>query len=120
MANLSSSIEHLMNLIASECIYKEAGLVLHAQLVAVNIKDDMLELKFKRLPSPGFTPRPIRTFTCSSVQEFLSFRSNRICSSLIGIEIFFRKSEVKDIVKFMASKPDGQAFIRKLREYRRN
>jgi hypothetical protein len=119
MANLSSSIEHLMKLIGCECIYKESGLVLHAQLIAININGDMLELKFKRLPSPGFTPRNIRTFTCSSVMEYLSFGKNRICGSLINQEIFFRKSDVKEIVQFMATRPDAGSFIRKLREYRK-
>ena len=119
MANLSSSLEHLMKMIGCECIYKENGLVLHAELLAVNIKEDMLELKFKRIPSPGFTPRNIRTFTCSSVSEFISFRVNRITGSMIGLEIFFRKSEVKDIVDFMKTSPDADSFIRKIREYRK-
>ena len=118
MANLSSSIEHLMKLIGCECIYKESGLVLHAQLLAISINGDMLELKFKRLPSPGFTPRTIRNFTCSSVSDYLSFGRNRICGSLVNQEIFFRKSDVKEIVQFMATMPDADSFLRKIRGYR--
>jgi hypothetical protein len=118
MARLSTSLKQVMDLIGCECVYKERGLVLHAELIAVSIKGEMLGLKFKQLASPGFSKRSIRTFTFECVREYVSFHKNRICSSLIGAEIFFQKSEVKELVLFMETMPDGQSFIRKLREYR--
>lgn len=119
MARLSTSLKQVMDLIGCECVYKERSLVLHAELIAVSIKGDMLELKFKPLASPGFSEHSGRTFTFGCTREYVSFHKNRICSSLIGAEIFFQKAEVKELVMFMETMPDGQSFILKLREYRR-
>jgi hypothetical protein len=120
MANLGSSLKHLLGFLGRECIYKENGVLLHVQLLGIAIKADMLELKFKRLSTPGFSRRSMRTFTWSCVSEFISFRANRINSSLIGSEIFFRPSEVKELVEFMATIPDDGAFIQKVRTYRKD
>jgi hypothetical protein len=96
----------------------ESGMMMHAKLLAINIDGDMHELKFKRLPSPGFTPRTIRTFTCSSTTEYLGFGKNRIRGSMVNRK-YFLPSDVEDNVRFIISKPDAQSFIWKLREYRK-
>jgi len=120
MANLSSSLEHLMKQIGKECIYKEGGLILHAELLAINIKAEMLELTFKKIPSQGFTERDIHEFTCSGTKEYTSFKSNRIYISLVNIEIFFKKEQINAIKNLMASKPDTKKFITMLQKFRQH
>lgn len=118
MANLASSLDHMMSLIGRECVYKERGLFLHGKLIGVSIKEEMMELKFQRIPSPGFSKRQIRTFAYSSIREFVNFKPNRICGPMIGTEIFFRPDEVKELVRFMSTMPTDQSLMRKIRDYR--
>jgi hypothetical protein len=119
MANLSASLSQLMDLIGCECIYKERGLVFHCKLLAVVIKEDMLELKFRRIPSPGFSKRSIRSFIFSCTKEYVSFDSNRIGGTIVGVEIFFQRDQVDDLVLFMKTLPDTDLLLRKIREFRR-
>jgi len=120
MANLSSSLEHLMKQIGKECIYKEGGQILHAELLAINIKADMLELTFKKIPSQGFTERDIHEFICSGTKEYISFNSNRIFISLVNIEIFFKSKQINEIIKIMKEESNKKCLIDIIREYRRH
>ncbi|MDT7517389.1 hypothetical protein RAE19_01295 [Rhodoferax sp. TBRC 17660] len=120
MANLSSSLEHLMKQIGKECIYKEGGLIMHAQLSAVNINADMLELKFRKIPSHGFTEREANEFSCSGIKEYINFSTNRIYISLVNIEIFFKKEQINGIKKLMKNKPNIKSLTDLIRVYRQH
>lgn len=119
MVNLAESTEQLMGLIGNECVYKERGLVLHVEIISISVRGDMLEFKFKKLLTPGFTKRPIRTFTWRCMREYISFYQNRICSSLLGTEIFFINHDVRVLVNFLQTHPNDSEFITKLRGLRR-
>lgn len=119
MANLSSSLEHLIKQFGKECIYKENGVVMHVQLVSLNMNVDMLQLKFKILPTHGFTKKNIRIFECSCLIDAISFHKNRIYGSLINFEIFFKESEVQEIVKLMGTMPNIDFFLQEIRKYRK-
>jgi hypothetical protein len=119
MADFSTHLKQLANLLGSECVYKEGGLILHVQIKGVNIQKDMIQIILESLPTIGFGKRLNHTFDLESTVDNISFSKNRLYISYIGSELFTGKADVMKIVKFAEDSPDLDAFLKVIQELRR-
>lgn len=115
MTSLPYHIENIMNLIESECIYKERGFIKHVRLKSVSIVGDQLVLSLQPIESTGFSPRLTSIFEVSCISEYLFFNSFEISASLINWRLLTQKSAVKKLIQFAQTLPNLKEFIQEIR-----